>query len=265
MSSCDASLSRIIEDEILPRLLGAHPLVVSSDALKVHAPVNAFSPTDIVAFANACIGERPAAAQAIIDRSLEEGVESTDLFIHLITPTARYLGELWERDLSDFANVTIGLARLHEIAHRLGYAYQGGPQTSGPLHRIMLTTAPGSQHLLGLIVVSDFFRRANWEVVIEVGTSEETILETVANEWFDLAGVSVATEHELRQLQRLLPQLRQSSCNPALKFMLGGPIFVSAFAAEALRMATSLDTIGCCTSAPDAVALAEQHLPARPA
>ncbi|MFZ9996938.1 MAG: cobalamin B12-binding domain-containing protein [Burkholderiaceae bacterium] len=264
-SSCDASLSRIIEDEILPRLLGAHPLVESSDALKVHASVHAFSPTDIVAFANACIGESPAAAQAIIDRSLEEGVESTDLFIHLITPTARYLGELWERDLSDFANVTIGLARLHEIAHRLGYAYQGGPQTSGPLHRIMLTTAPGSQHLLGLIVVSDFFRRANWEVVIEVGTSEETILETVANEWFDLAGVSVATEHELRQLQRLLPQLRQSSCNPDLKFMLGGPIFVSAFAAEALRMATSLDTIGCCTSAPDAVALAEQHLPARPA
>jgi methylmalonyl-CoA mutase cobalamin-binding subunit len=97
-----------------------------------------------------------------------------------------------------------------------------------------------------------------------VGTSEETILETVANEWFDLAGVSVATEHELRQLQRLLPQVRQASRNPGLKFMLGGPIFVSVFGAEALKMAGSLETIGCCTSAPDAVALAEQHLPARP-
>ena len=91
-SSCDASLSRIIEDEILPRLLGAHPTVTNVHALEARRLEHVFGSTDIVAFANACIGESPAAAQAIIDRSLERGTESTDLFIHLITPTARYLG-----------------------------------------------------------------------------------------------------------------------------------------------------------------------------
>lgn len=265
-SQCDASFTKIIEDEILPRLVGAHSTAVA-DPLggEGRGAAMPFDIKAVVAFARACIGEDPLAAQSLIDQSIEEGAHSTDLFLGLITPAARHLGELWEQDYCDFASVTIGLARLHEIAHRLGYVYQGGPQASGPQRRLLLTTMPGSQHLLGLIVVADFFRRADWEVVIEIGTSEETILETIQHEWFELIGLSVSTERECKTLNSLLLKVREMSRNPTIRVILGGPVFTSTMGTKAMEMAAEMGVLGCCSSAPDAVALAGAKIPVRSA
>ncbi len=265
-SQCDESFTEIIENEILPRLVGAHSTAVEKPpAGKGRAAAMPFGIKEVVAFARACVGEDPHAAQALIDQAIKQGAQSPDLFLGLITPAARHLGQLWEQDYCDFASVTIGLARLHEISHRLGYVYQGGPQASGPQRRLLLTTMPGSQHLLGLIVVADFFRRADWEVVIEIGTSAETILETIQHEWFELIGLSVSTERECKTLNSLLLRVREISRNPAIRVILGGPVFASPMGTKAMEMAAEMNVLGCCTSAPDAVALAGAKIPLRSA
>lgn len=265
-SQCDESFTKIIEDEILPRLVGSHLTAVGKrPAGEGRAAAMPFGIKEVVAFARGCIGEDPHAAQALIDQAIKQGAQSPDLFLGLITPAARHLGELWEQDYCDFASVTIGLARLHEISHRLGYVYRGGPQASGPQRRLLLTTMPGSQHLLGLIVVADFFRRADWEVVIEIGTSAETILETIQHEWFELIGLSVSTERECKALNSLLLRVREISRNPTIRVILGGPVFTSPMGTKAMEMAAEMGVLGCCTSAPDAVALAGAKIPVRSA
>jgi methanogenic corrinoid protein MtbC1 len=50
-------------------------------------------------------------------------------------------------------------------------------------------------------------------------------MRAIANEWFDVIGISVAIETQLPQLRDLIAHFRQNSGNPNVKVMLGGPIF----------------------------------------
>ena len=90
----------------------------------------------------------------------------------------------------------------------------------------MLACAPGSQHFLGLTIVADFFRQAGAEVVLEISSTESELQRAVANEWFDVVGISVALEAQLQALPALIRCLRESSGNPEIRIVLGGPIFL---------------------------------------
>jgi methylmalonyl-CoA mutase cobalamin-binding domain/chain len=96
----------------------------------------------------------------------------------------------------------------------------------GESERIMLACAPGSQHFLGLTIVADFFRQAGAEVVLEISSTESELLRAVANEWFDVVGISVAIQAQLQNLPELIRHLRASSGNPKVRVVLGGPIFL---------------------------------------
>jgi methylmalonyl-CoA mutase cobalamin-binding subunit len=48
----------------------------------------------------------------------------------------------------------------------------------------------------------------------------------VANEWFDVVGISVAIQAQLQNLPELIRHLRASSGNPDIRIVLGGPIFL---------------------------------------
>jgi methylmalonyl-CoA mutase cobalamin-binding subunit len=81
-------------------------------------------------------------------------------------------------------------------------------------------------HLLGVTIVGDIFQRAGANVVIEVSSTQEELVRAVANEWFDVIGVSVSTEAQLLGLKSLVQDLRKNSGNPNAKVLLGGPIFL---------------------------------------
>lgn len=80
--------------------------------------------------------------------------------------------------------------------------------------------------LLGLTIVADFFRKAGAEVVLEISSTESELQRAIANEWFDVVGISVALEAQLQTLPSLIQNLRHSSGNPKVRVVLGGPIFV---------------------------------------
>jgi methylmalonyl-CoA mutase cobalamin-binding subunit len=63
-------------------------------------------------------------------------------------------------------------------------------------------------------------------VVIEVSSTKEELVRAVANEWFDVIGISVAIESQLLELKSLVQELKKSSGNPNVKVLLGGPIFM---------------------------------------
>jgi methylmalonyl-CoA mutase cobalamin-binding subunit len=63
-------------------------------------------------------------------------------------------------------------------------------------------------------------------VVIEVSPTEEELVRAVANEWFDVIGISVAIESQLLSLKSLVQALKKNSGNPDVKVLLGGPIFM---------------------------------------
>jgi methanogenic corrinoid protein MtbC1 len=81
-------------------------------------------------------------------------------------------------------------------------------------------------HLLGATIVGDLFRREGASVVIEISSTEQELAKAVANEWFDVIGISVSIESQLLQLKSLVHELKESSGNPNVKVLLGGPIFM---------------------------------------
>jgi methanogenic corrinoid protein MtbC1 len=209
------------------------------------------SPKQLATFVALSKSSQTSETTQFIDELLHQGITTDRIFLELIAPAARQLGLMWEQDLCDFTEVTCGLVRMHEITHRLGFEYQNGPQLGGDVQRIMLASAPGSQHFLGMTIVSDFFRKAGWDVVIEISLSEKELVHAVSNEWFDVIGISCATEAQLKNLPGLVRALKAASGNPEPGVLLGGPIFT-----VQTHDARSLGADGICVDVKEAVALA---------
>ncbi|NJK90043.1 MAG: cobalamin B12-binding domain-containing protein [Myxococcales bacterium] len=86
------------------------------------------------------------------------------IFLDLLAPVARLLGDLWLIDLCTFTDVTIGLSRLQQLVRELAPAFEDGHDLRGFGHRALLAPAPGEQHTFGMHLVEEFLRRAGWDV-----------------------------------------------------------------------------------------------------
>ena len=122
----------------------------------------------------------------------------------------------------DFTAVTEGLMRMHQVTRNLGYRNQNTPQSAGEVKRILLACAPGSMHILGLSIVSEFFRNDGWHVVMELASTEQDLLQTLRREWFDVIGLSVALAEQLPGLPALVSTVKSAALNPNTRVILGG-------------------------------------------
>jgi methylmalonyl-CoA mutase cobalamin-binding domain/chain len=225
LDDCKDSLQAVIKQQIIPRLLNVHQLFPAK-ALAFREDEPGEEQPEFLMFTQHCLSGDALQANQIVDALMARGLAHDRIFLELITPAARRLGVLWEQDLCDFTQVTCGLAMMHQMIYRLGYESPAGPRGEGESERVMLACAPGSQHFLGLTIVADFFRQAGAEVVLEISSSESELLRAVGNEWFDVVGISVALETQLKTLPELIQHLRASSGNPKIRVVLGGPIFL---------------------------------------
>jgi hypothetical protein len=108
-----ARLSRLIEGEIIPRLLICHAVT----SRKLTAGSKATHPTsaDVAELARLMLEPERALADAYLESLWLRGASRGLLCAELLAPTARHLGELWERDVCDFAALTHGLQRLESV------------------------------------------------------------------------------------------------------------------------------------------------------
>ncbi len=222
---CREYLEDVIERQLIPRLLNSQNYserLTTPDA----SGASGEAIPEFNDFTDACRLGDSLRVNRIVDSLIAQGFSQERIFLDLITPAARHLGALWDSDLCSFTDVTCGLANMHHVIYRLGYEFRDGPHVKGEKSNVMMCCAPGSMHLLGVSIVGDLFRREGASVVIEVSSTKEELVRAVSNEWFDVIGISVATESQLLNLKSLVQDLRKSSGNPNVKVLLGGPIFM---------------------------------------
>ena len=247
---CRQSMLSVLEEQIIPRLVLAHP-VVANPLAAMEAARRAPTTNEVRVLARLCLDDDRTAVAAMIASLQAEGLPLESIFIDLVAPAARLLGTMWENDQIGFDQVTMGLVLMHEIVHGMGYEYQDGPQQAGAVQRVMLASAPGSQHVLGLSIVSEFFRKGGWQVVMEISPSARELRRAVQNEWFDLIGLSIALETQLAELPALVVGLKKASRNPQVRVLLGGRVFHDQ-AVDPRRFGAD----GICTDAKEATAVA---------
>jgi methanogenic corrinoid protein MtbC1 len=220
-----AQLSRTIESEIIPRLLLTHrgELELRRCAAKA-AP--APDPEQVSNFSRLLLLPDASSAYFLLESELAKGVPLETLMLELLAPAARRLGEFWEADLCDFAQVTLGLSRLHGLLRTLQPTMPLCDDGIDPTRRILLVPSPGEQHTFGIVVVEEFFRRAGWDVAGGFGTVGTDVSDLVRREAFGIVGFSLGCETRLESLALLIRRVRQASRNRDVFIMVGGPVFV---------------------------------------
>lgn len=248
-------LSRLvdtIERDIIPRLVRAHSQALAADpAPEANLPTRA----DVEAFTAQVMDRNDAAIHAQLAALRARGVTVESLYVGLLAPAARYLGELWDDDRCHFADVTVGLGRLQQIMRSLSTAF--GTEIDPPAggRRALLMPAPGDQHTFGLSMVAEFFARAGWEVVGVMDPQAAGFEERVRDEWFDLVGISAGSTTRLDSMLACISKVRRLSHNRAVAVIVGGPLFITH-----PELVEQLGADGVATDGQQAPALAERLL-----
>jgi methanogenic corrinoid protein MtbC1 len=223
-----AELAKMVESEIIPRLMLAHSTQVSLPHPIPETPDLDEETTE--AFAQMVISKEPESLIAYVGALLQSGLGIETIYMDLLIPAARRLGEYWDEDLASFTDVTIGLGRLQQVVRALGCKTTElfGRQTSGdgPKERSALfAPAPGENHTFGLFIIEDTFRRAGWRTWMEMAAADEDILDTVRCHWFDIIGLSMSAKTNVEKVKAVITSVRFASRNPDLFVLVGGRLF----------------------------------------
>jgi methanogenic corrinoid protein MtbC1 len=216
-------LTRTIELEIVPRLVLAR-----NAAPDLAAPAAGPLPTpeDADTLAGLVVSGNPAEATAFIEQLQDRGTPLDAVYLDVLAPAARRLGELWTDDRCDFAQVTMGLWRLHQLMRDLGAGIDRPLVHRENDRQALLVPVPGEQHTFGLAMVADFFRRAGWSVWSEPLASSNDLVGIARSEWFAVIGFSVSSASRMETLATSIRRVRRASRNPAVSIMVGGPAFI---------------------------------------
>jgi methanogenic corrinoid protein MtbC1 len=219
------SLAKMVESEIIPRLMLAHQaLQISPEASNDTRSSLGDETTD--RFARMVVSKEPDSLIVYVGTLLRDGVTMEQIFLELLVPAARRLGEYWDEDSASFADVTIGLGRLQQVVRALGYNNPAEDEIQRPSPTVLFAPAPGDQHTFGLFIVEDSFRRAGWRTWIETSPTRRDLADTAGAHWFDLFGVSASKDTAPESVADLVKMVRQASRNPDLFVMIGGRLFV---------------------------------------
>jgi len=207
-----------IKSQIIPRIALAFRSSPASMASRREP-----APGDVAVFVEMVLSGDDKTAEAYVERLVESGIEVIAIFLDLFAPTARRLGEMWEKDTTDFASVTLAVSRLQRIMRQL---VETSPMPSVDVAgaSAMLTTVPDDQHCFGLFMAAEFFRRAGWNLCLGPFETHKEFVALLQERWFDIVGFSVGSDRRIGELASDIQIVRRQSRNRNVGIILGGPL-----------------------------------------
>ncbi|GAK32650.1 hypothetical protein JCM17846_19040 [Iodidimonas nitroreducens] len=214
-----------IESDIIPRLLMAcrgEDQSNANESYDVWLP----DPKDIERLTRIILAGDIDAAEMMLDRMRDNGARIETLCLGIFAPCARRLGDLWEDDDADFAQVTMAMGSLTYLLRSLLHGHPDAPSGMTRTRRALMITAPNEQHIFGSTMVCELFRIAGWYVRNALGWSRQELVDQVANDHFIIAGFSASGDQELEWIKKTIKSLRRHSSNGSLYIMVGGALFL---------------------------------------
>jgi MerR family transcriptional regulator, light-induced transcriptional regulator len=226
-------LEKIIENQVIPRLLLSNAQQLDTSPATKLGPVNLVNKVD--EFAEIVINRDAGASIAYFEALRDEGASLESLFQDLLAPAARRLGVLWDEDINDFLDVTRGFIHLHQIVREFSDDFKHEGRRPASNRRALLMPLPGEHHTFGVALIGEQFRREGWRVWGGPPQTIGEILELVDGQWFDIVGLSKSDLADPSRLEADIRAIRQASHNSNVKVLIGGRVF-----AESPELAVSL-------------------------
>ncbi len=249
-----SKLVQAIETEIIPRLI----LARREDGAEMRGLAvqpRAVETANVEEFTAIVLRQDTANAADFIDAMRAQGISVEQVYLSLLSPAARRLGDLWSSDLVDFTQVTIGVGRLQQILRRYSPEFVDELDSPQLGRRILLLPAPYEQHSFGLIMVAEFFRRGGWEVWSDIAQANQDVVLLVSHQAFAVAGFSLSSADHVDGLASQIRAVRRASMNRSIGILVGGQVFIDHPDLVALIGADAMATDG-----KQAVARAEEML-----
>lgn len=252
-TSPDLLLSRIVELEIIPRLMLMH----SGQSKRERPPMPSLqlNVEHVHTLAQLAVEGATESASSYVRALLDAGASQEHVFLDLLAPCARWMGVQWEADVYDFSQVTIGLWRLQRVLHEYGARFSQVARPDADSHRALMAAVPGAQHTFGVVMAAEFFSRAGWDVECEPQASWSDLKNRLACNRFDMFGLSIATGDSIPHVASAILDIREASANSTLFVMVGGPL---AAVVPDLAQLCGADAMAC--DADVAVAAANSHV-----
>jgi MerR family transcriptional regulator, light-induced transcriptional regulator len=221
-----AGFVALVESEIIPRLMVAHGRDGDDHIIAAPPGDPTISYHEAKAFAPLAISLDASALLDHVDVFVQRGVTIDTIFVELLAPAARHLGEMWDEDTADFVTVTMALWRLQEVVRELSSRVPvRGLAGEGHVRTALFAVMPGDDHSFGTVIVEDVFRRAGWATDLMTDTTTSTLLAMVARNSYDLVGLTVSGTVCADDAPSLINAVRSVSRNPFVGIMVGGSIF----------------------------------------
>lgn len=239
---------RLASDKAVPRFLALHAAVADTQPIVFHA-----SATGIAELGRLILGPDNADAFNYVTSLRDAGLSIDNLYLELLGPTARYLGDHWDEDKIDFLDVSIGLIRLQRLVRAFAGVDDDAPYDEK--YRALILATPDGQRNLGNSIVQQFFRVAGWHVCSGAVSEVSALGDIVAQQRFGIVGLSISAEKHLESLRRSIEIVRNSSINKDVGVIVGCPVFKGR---PELSLEIGADSTA--INAPAAVILAKQLL-----
>jgi methanogenic corrinoid protein MtbC1 len=215
-----AKLANIIAEDIVPHLLRIHSVAPIEEIIPPTGPNKA----DVEELAHIVLGPDVDASAAYITLLRERGLTMETLFTELLEPTARMLGEMWQRDECDFIDVTLGVARLQKLLALFNATHDSPALTER--RQVLMATTPGEQHHFGARMVEEVLSASRWNVDTDYDATLDSLASAVSGQWYAVAGLTLVNGSGIDRMASAIATIRQHSRNPAIGIMVGGPPFV---------------------------------------
>ena len=219
-TSTQDTLGHAIRSTVLPRLRLTHGLETQRQDAGPSP-----SAEDVDSLFGLLLTDDSAGAAIMVERVRARGVGYTRLYLGLLAPVARQLGEAWEADRCDFSTVTLGTMRLQHLLRDYGPDFERRRPLAASRRRILLVSAPGEQHSFGRDMLAGFFRAAGWDVWDQPPRSLTELTGLVRQEAFAIIGLSAASDDRLDAVGTGIRAVRRASRNAEIGVMVGGPLF----------------------------------------
>jgi MerR family transcriptional regulator, light-induced transcriptional regulator len=223
-------LAQTLAKEVIPHLSLAQRSLPRTSAVVSGTFSRPATRHDVDQLVEIVLRDSEAVAVTFVQTLQTRGVGIDSIYLDLLAPAARRLGDWWSHDHCNCAELTLGLCRLQVVLRTVSRCFD---LEAGCLQRerhALLVTVPGEQHLFGLMLAAEFFFRAGWSVRSEFPGSDQALSSIVDSERFDVFHLSLSCSltraHRLNAVSAAVRVLRKASRNPAARVIVSGRAFV---------------------------------------
>ncbi|WP_295530190.1 hypothetical protein [uncultured Pseudacidovorax sp.] len=211
-------LSRVVEHEIIPRLLLMHAHTTAA----VRREGIVLSSQHVVALAELAVSDDPMCAVRYVQSLQDAGATPHQVLLELLSPCAALMGHWWCEDTFNFTQVTTGLCRLQQALRQQVSAQR--PPLASDAPRILFAAPPRAQHTFGAAVAAECFALAGWDARVAPTQDWDELKQLLAGEAIDILALSLSCDSDVGQVASVIVELRTASSQKRLGVLVGGPL-----------------------------------------